>query len=98
MPRYLKAGVYYATKLESIRKQTKFHPKNFAYELLVQAANQEYMQGNYSNACHKFEEAYSIWCYFRSSDPQWSLQTIEDSKLEEINWKGNNDSECKQIE
>ena len=32
---------------------------------MIQSANQEYYSGNISLACRKYEEAYSIWRYFK---------------------------------
>ena len=56
------------------------------------------MTGNYSNACRKYEEAYSIWSYFKSTDPFCGdLNRIKDSKLEEVNWTGRNEFERKAI-
>lgn len=38
---FLKAGVYYSTKLEAVREQD-FYPKVFAYEIIKREANLEY--------------------------------------------------------
>ena len=44
LPAFLKAGVYYTTKLECTRMQD-YYPRLFAYELLMKTANREYYQG-----------------------------------------------------
>ena len=38
LPAFLKAGVYYTTKLEATRKQT-YYPRLFAFQLIMKAAN-----------------------------------------------------------
>ena len=55
LPAFLKAGVYYTTKLECTRKQD-YYPRLFAYELLMKTANREYYQGEVQSACRKYEE------------------------------------------
>lgn len=55
LPAFLKAGVYYTTKLECTRKQD-YYPRLFAYELLIKAANRDYYQGEVQSACRKYEE------------------------------------------
>ena len=45
LPAFLKAGVYYTTKLEAIRAQTKFYPIYFAYELLITNAKKSLLAG-----------------------------------------------------
>ena len=55
LPAFLKAGVYYTTKLEATRKQGYFQ-RLFAFQLIMKSANQEYHTGNASGACRKYEE------------------------------------------
>lgn len=38
---FLKAGVYYTTKLDLVRKK-EFIPKLFAYEIIKKEANEEF--------------------------------------------------------
>lgn len=38
LPAFLKAGVYYTTKLEATRKQS-YYPRFFAFQLLMKSAN-----------------------------------------------------------
>ena len=78
LPAFLKAGVYYTTKLEQVRKQS-YYPRMFAWELIMKAANQEYHTGNVSSACRKYEEAYSCWRYFSSDNPNWNKEGIDDT-------------------
>ena len=44
LPAFLKAGVYYTTKLECTRNQD-YYPRLFAFELLMKQANREYYEG-----------------------------------------------------
>ena len=69
LPAFLKAGVYYTTKLEAVRQQSYF-PRLFAFELIMKTANQQYYQGDVNAACRKYEEAYSCWRYFKSNNPK----------------------------
>ena len=43
LPGFLKAGVYYTTKLNAIRQQKQFYPRYFAYELLIGTAKKDYL-------------------------------------------------------
>ena len=56
-------------------------------------ANQQYFSGNHSSACRKYEEAYSMWRYFKSDNPKWNTEGIDDTQLTEEEWKGKNDEE-----
>jgi hypothetical protein len=89
MPAYIKAGVYFSRKLDSVRNQTQFYPKNFAYELLVQTGNSDFAHKKYSAACRKFEEAYSIWRYFKTKD-NLPLEIVKEHQLDEVDWQGSN--------
>ena len=44
LPAFLKAGVYYTTKLECTRNQD-YYPRLFSFELLMKQANREYYEG-----------------------------------------------------
>ena len=92
MPAFLKAGVYYTTKLEATRKQS-YYPRLFAFQLIMKSANQEYHTGNVSSACRKYEEAYSCWRYFSSNNPKWNTEGIDDTQLTEVEWEGANEQE-----
>ena len=87
LPAFLKAGVYYTTKLEAVRLQS-YYPRLFAFQLVMKEANQQYFTGNSSSACRKYEEAYSMWRYFKSSNPKWNTEGIDDTQLTEEEWKG----------
>jgi len=63
----------------------------------MKSANQEYHQGNVSSACRKYEEAYSVWRYFKSNNPKWNTEGIDDTQLYEEEWEGANDYENEQI-
>jgi hypothetical protein len=86
LPGFLKAGVYYTTKLNAIRQTKQFYPRFFAYELLIANAKKDYLSGNAGGACRKYEEAYSIWRYFYSSNPKWDKEGIDDFYLREVDW------------
>ena len=92
LPAFLKAGVYYTTKLECVRDQDYFQ-RLFAYELLIKNANQEYYNGSHDSACRKYEEAYSMWRYYKSLNPKWDKQGIEDKDLKEVVYEGKNEWE-----
>ena len=55
LPAFLKAGVYYTTKLECTRNQD-YYPRLFAFELLMKQANREYYEGEVQSACRRYEE------------------------------------------
>lgn len=57
MPAYLKAGVYYSTKLEGVRHpDIPYHQRLFAYELIMKNAKIDFLHKNYESACRKYEE------------------------------------------
>ena len=85
MPAFLKASVYYTTKLECARQQ-EYYPRLFAYELIIKKANLEFYKKQYSSAARKYEEAYSCWRYFKSDNPDWNTEGIDDTQLEEVDW------------
>ena len=89
LPAFLKAGVYYTTKHEATRKM-EFYPRLFAFELIMKAGNAEFHMGEHSGACRKYEEAYSLWHYFGSDNPNWNTEGIDDSQLTETDTKGKN--------
>ena len=78
LPAFLQAGVYYTTKLEAIRQQS-YYPRLFAYQLIMKSANTEFHCGNPGSACRKYEEAYSCWRYFTSSNSKWNTEGIDDT-------------------
>lgn len=94
LPAYLKAGVYYTTKLEAVRHpQQGYYQRLFAYELLTKAASREFYVRNEESACRKYEEAYSIWHYYYTTNPNWNKEGIDDSQLFEVFWDGCDDFE-----
>jgi hypothetical protein len=56
LPTFLKAGVYYTTKLECVRSQPDFHLKLFSLEIIRDDGIKEFRAKNYDRACRKFEE------------------------------------------
>lgn len=88
MPTFLRAGVFYGQKLEVVRKQEHF-PKIFAFELIMNEAFNEYASKNYDRACRKYEEAFSIFRYYYSTNAKWAeAGGIEDSELKEVVYEG----------
>lgn len=96
LPAFLKAGVYYTTKLEATRKMS-YYPRLFAFQLIMKSANQEFHTGNVGSACRKYEEAYSCWRYFKSENPKWNTEGIDDTQLTEVEWEGANEQENRWI-
>ena len=84
---FLKAGVYYTNKLDTVRKQC-FEMKLFSYELIRIGAQEEYLKGNHDRACRKYEEALSIFRYYFSKNPKWNEEGIDDDELGEVDDKG----------
>jgi hypothetical protein len=78
LPAFLKAGVYYTSKLECVRQQA-FHPRLFAFEAIMSNANREYADNQFDSAARKYEEAYSCWRYFKSKNPNWNNEGIDDT-------------------
>jgi len=60
----------------------------FAYELLSKAAAMEFYSKNVDAACRKYEEAYSIWHYYYTTNPKWNTEGIDDHQLFEVYWQG----------
>lgn len=50
-------------------------------------ANQEFAKKEWDTACRKYEEAYSIWRYFLSKNPNWANEGIDDTQLTEVEWQ-----------
>ena len=98
MPAYLKAGVYYTTKLEAVRHPDQgYYQRLFSYDLIVKAASIEFYSKNPDAACRKYEEAYSIWHYYYTTNPKWNTEGIDDSQLFEVFWRGANEHEQNQV-
>ncbi len=57
LPAFLKAGVYYSTKLEGVRHPSiPYFQRLFAFELIMRSAKMDYLNFNYESACRKYEE------------------------------------------
>ena len=56
LPTFLKAGLYYSNKLETVRGQSSFYNKLFAYEIIRNEGLREFTAKNFDRACRKFEE------------------------------------------
>ena len=50
-----------------------------------------------SSACRKYEEAYSLWRFFKSDNPNWNKEGIDDTQLTEVEWEGNSPEEAEAI-
>ena len=59
----------------------------------MKKANVDFHKKQYSAAARKYEEAYSVWRYFKSDNPNWNTEGIDDTQLDEVDWWGNNDEE-----
>jgi hypothetical protein len=67
LPAFLKAGVYYSTKLEGVRHQSiGYHQRLFSYELIMRTARIEFQNKNYESACRKYEEVTSYYKFRRT--------------------------------
>jgi len=47
--------------------------------LIVKGAALDFYQKHYDSACRKYEEAYSIWRYFYTTNSKWNTEGIDDS-------------------
>ena len=45
----------------------------------MKKANIEYHKKQYSSAARKYEEAYSVWRFFKSDNPNWNTEGIDDT-------------------
>ena len=89
LPQFFKSSVYYTKKLDHIRTQ-KFQLKLFVHELLKQQGGKMQDPGR---ALHKYEEALSIWRYYKCLNPKWENDGIDDDEIELIDDKGSNEVE-----
>lgn len=55
------------------------------------------MSRNFDRACRKYEEAFSIFRYYYSTNPKWSEQGIDDSELQEVDYLGTNEFEKREV-
>ena len=62
-----------------------------SFELINKDGNYEVAQGNFDRACHRYEEALSIFHYFETTDPNWQSKGIDDDHLKEVHWVGQNE-------
>ena len=60
---------------------------------MMRCANSEYYAGNVNSACRKYEEAYSIWRYFKSNNPKWANEGIDDTQLTEEEFQTKDEQE-----
>lgn len=97
LPAFLKAGVYYTNKLECTRQQA-YHPRFFAFQMIMKAANVEYCKKEFDSAARKYEEAYSCWRYFLSKNPNWNKEGIDDTQLTEVEWVSQDKWENDQVQ
>ena len=46
---------------------------------------------------YTYLQAYSIWRYFKSDNPNWNKEGIDDTQLQEVEWQGNSPEEAEWI-
>lgn len=64
LPSLLKAGVYYSTKLESVRDpKISYYQRFFAYDIIIQNAKIDFLSWNYESACRKYEEVRRLYLF-----------------------------------
>jgi len=64
LPAFLKAGVYYSTKLEGVRHPSiPYYQRLFAFELIMRSAKMDFFNCNYESACRKYEEVKSAYLH-----------------------------------
>lgn len=69
LPAFLKAGVYYSTKLEGVRHaDIPYYQRLFAYELIMKNAKVDFLHQNYESACRKYEEVRIFYTFFKVYD------------------------------
>ena len=57
LPAFLKAGVYYTTKLESVRSlEIPYFQRLFAFDLIMKNAKSDFLCRNFDSACRRYEE------------------------------------------
>jgi tetratricopeptide (TPR) repeat protein len=56
----------------------------------------DFYQKQFDSACRKYEEAYSIWHYYYTTNPKWNTEGIDDTHLFEVEWQGQNKDETEQ--
>ena len=57
LPAFLKAGVYYTTKLEGVRHPSiSYYQRLFAFQIIMRSAEQDFVNKNFDSACRKYEE------------------------------------------
>jgi len=57
-------------------------------------AKSDFHMQNWDSACRKYEEAYSIWRFYYSTNPNWSNEGIDDVTLHEVDWQGETKAEA----
>lgn len=92
LPNFLKAGVYYNSRLENVRKQ-RFRQQVFVYELLKSKGAKEFKAGEVERALHRYEEALCIWRYYICSNPNWEKDGIDDDEIEPVEKSGDTPEE-----
>jgi len=87
MSSFMKAGVYYTKKLGTVRQQP-YHLKKYVYDMIIREAQKDYSNKESDRACRKFEEAYSIWIYYHTTNPKWDTEGIDDDQIFLVEAKG----------
>ena len=61
LPAFLKAGVYYSTKLEAVRHpDIGYFQRFFSFDLIMRDAKSDYLNNNFESACRKYEEVTTL--------------------------------------
>lgn len=93
LPEFSKASVYYTKKLKNARQQ-RFNQKLIVHELIK---SQGLKQLDASRAIHKWEEALSLWIYYKCSNPKWQEDGIDDDEIELVDDFGLNPEQADKI-
>lgn len=96
MPLFIKAGLYYINKYESVRLQS--FPQRFCVaELLKQNGNALFKVQQYDKALREYEQALSIFRFIKNNNPNWRQEGLFDENLEYIDYQGSQEVENQQI-
>ena len=86
-PQFVKAGLYYLNKFESVRAQG-FHQRFVVAEFLKQNGNNHFKANELDKAAHEYEQSLSLFRYIKNSNKNWKNEGILDDELEYIEETG----------
>lgn len=95
-PIFIKAGLFYLTKYENVRKQ-KFFQKFIVSEHLKQNGNAFFKAGEHEKAAHEYEQSLSIFRYIKNKNTNWKNEGILDDDLEYVEETGDNIEESNKL-